>query len=151
MTLQSGEPRTLASTEEINSPPSVVSLLESTGAGHDGAPVDLPVRFRFACFGATFEAVTENRDGGAVLAIRGAIRHLPYSAENPAARERLHALLRAVAKPLAGKLVLTGKQKIEFRAEAALVAPVLTAQVLQQTTITLLRWRPLFDIVRDYA
>ena len=125
--------------------------MAAPGASHGGAPVDLPVRFRFACFGATFEAVAEDRGGGAVLGIRGAIRHLPYSAENPAARERLHALLRAVAKPLAGKLVLTGKQKIEFRAETALVAPVHAAQVLRQTTITLLRWRPLFDIVRGYA
>jgi hypothetical protein len=133
-----------------NATPEAVPLA-APRLGHTGAGMDLPARFRFACLGGSFEGVVQEQDDGAVLSLRGTIRHLPYSAENPAARQRLHALLRAAPKSLPDRVILTSRQQIEFRDEVALEAPALPADVLRQTTIILLRWRPLFDLIRGRA
>ena len=137
--------------EQIDSPPSPADVVATPGADRHGLPMDLPARFRFACFGANFEAIVEDREGGAVLSLHSAIRPLPYAAEDPAARRRLHAVLRAAAKSLPGRLVLSARQQVEFRAAAAIEAPAVPALVLRQATIMLLRWRPLFEIVRRQA
>ena len=47
--------------------------------------------------------------------------------------------------------MLSARQQVEFRAEAAIEAPAVPALVLRQATIMLLRWRPLFEIVRRQA
>lgn len=133
-------------TEQIVGQSSAAPLVVAPGAGRDAGRVELPVHFRFACFDANFEAAVQDGDEGPVLTMRGAICNLPYFAEDPAARRRLHSLLRATAKTVLGRVVLSSRQRIELVLLEAPVAP--PAQVLQQTSIMLLRWRPLFDLVR---
>jgi phage tail sheath protein FI len=141
-------PRTLTLTEQIVGQSSAAPLVVAPGAGRDAGRVELPAHFRFACFDANFEAAVEDGDEGPVLTMRGAICNLPYSAEDPAARRRLQSLLRATAKTLPRRVVLSSRQRIEFRGEVLLEMPVAPAQVLQQASIMLLRWRPLFNLVR---
>lgn len=118
--------------------------------GRDGAGGDvLGLDFTFTFMSVAFNGRFESGQGGGTLTLSATLGPLPFSAESPAARAALLAIVDAAGRHLGAFHIAPGG-KIALASRIPMTAPVSADALIAAIVAALVRWKPYFTVIFAY-
>jgi len=111
----------------------------------------LPTSFSFVWERRRFAVKIEDRQGRAMVSLVGDILAVPYTAEDPKARQRIGALVAAArrSKADAATFRINRHQRLQMALETEIEHPVTGAAIVVGVTLALIKARPLVILAEE--